>query len=131
MKIRILSSHDVKKSLPMKAAIEVTKRAFSSLSSRKVEMPLRSRINIPKQDGILLTMPAALIEDDQIAVKIVSVFGKNVNRGLPLIHGIVIVLDAVNGKILSLMDLVMLLHYKLHFLHLTNHFHLLQILKIY
>ena len=104
MKIRVLSSDDVKKSLPMKTAIEVTKRAFSSLSSRKVEMPFRSRINVPKHDGVFLTMPAALLDDEEVAVKIVSVFGKNINRGLPLIHAIVIVLDAVNGKILSLMD---------------------------
>ena len=68
MKIRVLSSDDVKKSLPMKTAIEVTKRAFSSLSSRKVEMPFRSRINVPKQDGVLLTMPAALLDDGGGAV---------------------------------------------------------------
>jgi len=104
MKIRILNSNDVKKSLPMKTAIEETKRAFSSLSSKKIEMPLRSRINVPKQDGVLLTMPAALLDDGDIAVKIVSVFGNNLNKGLPLIHAIVIVLDALNGKILSLMD---------------------------
>ena len=102
--IRVLSSDDVKKSLPMKAAIKETKRAFSSLSARKLEMPLRSRINVSKQDGVVLTMPAALLDDEEIAVKIVSVFGNNLKRGLPLIHAIVIVLDAENGKILSLMD---------------------------
>ena len=104
MEIRLLSSNDVKKALPMEEAIEVTKKAFSSLSSRKVEMPLRNRIHIPKQDGVLLTMPAAALEDGDIAVKIVSVFGKNLKRGLPLIHAILIILDAENGKILSMMD---------------------------
>ena len=64
----------------MEIAIRVTKRAYSRLSSRKVEMPLRSRIEIPKQDGVLLTMPAALLDDGEIAVKIVSVFGNNLYR---------------------------------------------------
>jgi len=104
MKIRVLSSDDVRQALPMKAAIEETKRAFSRLSSGRVEMPLRSRLHIPEQDGVLLTMPAALLEDGEMAVKLVTVFGKNPVRGFPLIHAVVLVLDAENGQILSLMD---------------------------
>ena len=96
MEILILSADDVKKALPMNTAIEVTKRAYSRLSSGRVQMPLRSRIHIPKQEGVLLTMPAAIIDDKEIAVKIVSVFGNNLKRGLPLIHAVVIVLDAMN-----------------------------------
>jgi len=103
-KIRILSSKDVEKALPMEIAIRVTKRAYSRLSSRKVEMPLRSRIYFPKQYGTLLTMPAAIFDDGEIAVKIVSVFENNLKSGLPLIHAVVMVLDAENGKIISLMD---------------------------
>ena len=103
-KIRILSSQEILKSLPMETAIQETKRAYSRLSSRKVEMPLRSRIHFPKQDGVLLTMPAAILDDGEIAVKIVSVFGNNLNIGLPLIHSVVMVLDAENGRILSFMD---------------------------
>ena len=100
MEIRVLSSDDVRQALPMKAAIEETKRAFSRLSSGRVEMPLRSRVHIPEQDGVLLTMPAALLEDGEMAVKLVTVFGKNPVRGFPLIHAVVLVLDAENGQIL-------------------------------
>ena len=57
MKIRVLSCDDVRQALPMKAAIEASKKAFSRLSSGRVEMPLRSRIHIPEQEGVLLTMP--------------------------------------------------------------------------
>ena len=88
----------------MKTAIEESKRAYSRLSSGRVEMPLRSRVHIPEQDGVLLTMPAALLDDGEMAVKLVTVFGNNPSRGLPLIHAVVIVLDNVNGQILSLMD---------------------------
>ena len=76
MKIRILSSDDVRKALPMREAISGMKRAFSRLSSGMVEMPLRSRVPVTEQDGILLTMPAALPEDGELAVKLVTVFGK-------------------------------------------------------
>ena len=104
MKIRVLSSDDVRQALPMKAAIEETKRAFSCLSSGRVEMPLRSRVHIPEQDGVRLNMPAALLDDGEMAVKLVTVFGENLVRGFPLIHAVVLVLDTKNGQILSLMD---------------------------
>ena len=104
MEIRILSSDDVRKALPMKEAISGMKRAFSRLSSGQVEMPLRSRVPVTDQDGVLLTMPAALPEDGELAVKLVTVFGKNPGRGFPLIHAAVIALDINNGRIKALMD---------------------------
>ena len=104
MEIRILSSDDVRKALPMKEAISGMKRAFSRLSSGQVEMPLRSRVPVTEQDGVLLTMPAALPEDGELAVKLVTVFGKNPGRGFPLIHAAVIALDINNGRIKALMD---------------------------
>ena len=104
MKIRVLSCEDVKQASPMKMAIVESKRAYSRLSSGRVEMPLRSRVHIPEQDGVLLTMPAALLEDGEMAVKLVTVFGNNPVRGFPLIHAVVIVMDTLTGQILSLMD---------------------------
>ena len=104
MEIRILSSDDVRKALPMTDAISGMKRAFSRLSSGQAEMPLRSRVPVNDQDGVLLTMPAALPEDGELAVKLVTVFGKNPSRGFPLIHAAVIALDINNGRIKALMD---------------------------
>ena len=104
MKIRLLSCDDVRQALPMKVAIEESKRAYSCLSNGRVEMPLRSRVHIPEHDGVLLTMPAAMLDDGEMAVKLVTVFGKNPARGFPLIHAVVLLLDAENGQILSLMN---------------------------
>ena len=104
MEIRVLSSDDVQKALPMAEAIEGMKRAYSRLSSGRVEMPLRSRVHVPEQEGVLLTMPAALPDDSEMAVKLVTVFGKNPARGFPLIHAAVLVLDTENGQIKALMD---------------------------
>ena len=104
MKIRVLTCGDVRQAIPMKNAIEASKRAYSRLSSGRLEMPLRSRVHIPEHDGVLLTMPAALPDEGEMAVKLVTVFGNNPARGLPLIHAVVLVLDTENGQILSLMD---------------------------
>ena len=70
MEIRVLSSDDVQKALPMVEAIEGMKRAYSRLSTGRVEMPLRSRVHVPEQGGVLLTMPAALPDDSEMAVKL-------------------------------------------------------------
>ena len=104
MEIRILNSNDVRKALPMKEAICGMKRAFSRLSSGKAEMPLRSRVPVINQDGVLLTMPAAIPKDGELAVKLVTVFGKNPGRNLPLIHAALIAFDINSGQIKSLMD---------------------------
>ena len=104
MKIRILSSDDVRQALPMETAIEGMKLAFSRFSSGRVEMPLRSRVHVPEQEGILLTMPAAIPDDGEMAVKIVTVFGTNPARGFPLIHAAVLIFDADNGQVKALMD---------------------------
>ena len=104
MEIRVHSSDDVRQALTMKAAIEETKRAFSRLSRGRVEMPLRSRVHIPEQDGVFLAMLAALLDDGEMTVKLVTVFGENPVRGFPLIHAVVLVLDAENGQILFLVD---------------------------
>jgi ornithine cyclodeaminase/alanine dehydrogenase-like protein (mu-crystallin family) len=49
-------------------------------------------------------MPAYLADDDQMAVKIVSVFNDNPTKGLPLIHALVVVVDAATGIPKAVMD---------------------------
>jgi ornithine cyclodeaminase/alanine dehydrogenase-like protein (mu-crystallin family) len=49
-------------------------------------------------------MPAYLADDDQLGIKIVSVFNDNPARGLPLIHALVVVVDATTGRPQAAMD---------------------------
>ncbi len=109
MRIRILSAPDVRQTLPMKAAVEGMKTAFSQLSSGEATVPLRSRIAVPKSNGVALFMPALLAGASEegsgtLAVKVVSVFGDNPKRDLPIIHAAVMVLDSVTGRPLALME---------------------------
>jgi alanine dehydrogenase len=102
--IRILSRDDVRQALPMRQAIEAMKSAFTQLSAGQADMPLRVALNVPQHDGLTLFMPAYLSADDQMAVKIVSVFNENPAKGLPLIHALVIVIDAATGEPAAVMD---------------------------
>ncbi len=102
--IRILSRQDVRQALPMRQAIEAVKRAFAQLSTGQANVPLRVALDVPRHNGVTLFMPGYLSADDQMAVKIVSVFNDNPSQGLPLIHALVIVVDATTGSPAAVMD---------------------------
>lgn len=109
MKIRILTAEDVRRSLPMDAAIVGMKEAYRQLSAGEATLPMRSRIEMTGESGVALFMPAAMRGDSAnpsgaLAVKVASVFRDNAARGLPLIHAVVLVLDADTGRPLALLE---------------------------
>ncbi|MFQ6100612.1 MAG: ornithine cyclodeaminase family protein [Anaerolineae bacterium] len=104
MRLRILSSEDVRRALPMRQAIEAMEGAFSQLSAGQADVPLRTALQVERHNGVTLFMPAYLSADDQMAVKIVSVFNDNPAKGLPLIHALVVVVDATTGEPAAVMD---------------------------
>lgn len=104
MKIRILSRDDVRHALPMRQAIKAVKNAFIQLSTGQANMPLRTVLRVPRHRGVVLFMPAYLAAEDQMAVKIASVFEENSAKGLPLIHSLVVVMDTSTGEPIAVMD---------------------------
>jgi ornithine cyclodeaminase/alanine dehydrogenase-like protein (mu-crystallin family) len=82
----------------------VIKRAFVQLSTGKANVPTRIQIDVPKYNGTTLFMPGYLEEDQQMAVKIVSVFRDNTARGLPSINALVVVIDPQTGLCSSILD---------------------------
>jgi alanine dehydrogenase len=102
--MRILSRSDVQKSLSMQDAIALVRDAFAQLSSNQATVPVRIPIPIQKHDGVTLFMPAHLHTTDALAIKIVSVHNQNPAKGLPLIHALVVVIDAATGKPLAAME---------------------------
>ncbi len=104
MHLRVLSADDVRRALPMAEAVEAMKAAFAQLSAGRAHVPLRVPLEVPAHNGVTLFMPAYLSDDDQMAIKIVSVFNDNPARGLPLIHALVVVVDASTGRPQAAMD---------------------------
>ncbi len=102
--MRILSRSDVQRALAMPEAIAIVRDAFAQLSSNQATVPLRVPITIARHDGVTLFMPAHLHASDALAVKIVSVHNQNPARGLPLIHALVVVIEAATGRPLAAMD---------------------------
>lgn len=104
MKIRVLSRDDVCQALPMRQAIKAVKNAFIQLSAGQADVPLRTALRVPRHGGVTLFMPAYLTGEDQMAVKIASVFKENSAKGLPLIHSLVVVMDTSTGEPIAVMD---------------------------
>lgn len=104
MQLRILSREDLLVALPMAAAIEGMKDAFAQLATNQVMAPLRARVDIHRRQGVSLIMPAYLMKSDDLAVKVVSVFPENVDRGEPTIYAMVLVLDSHSGRPLAIME---------------------------
>lgn len=104
MKLRVLSRQDVQRALPMGECIEVMKAAFAQLSAGKADVPLRTQLPVPAYEGVTIFMPAYLAESGDLGAKIVSVFPRNRERGLPTIHAVVVVVDSTTGIPVALMD---------------------------
>jgi alanine dehydrogenase len=104
MKLRVLSQNDVRQAVSMAQAIEIVKRAFAQLSADKAVVPIRTQLEVKSHEGITLFMPAYLQESDDLGVKIVSVFPRNLETGLPTIHALVVVVDAETGCPAAVMD---------------------------
>lgn len=104
MKLRVLSKQDVQQAVPMREAIEIVKDAFAQLSAGKAVVPLRTQLPVERHAGVALFMPAYLSESDDLGVKIVSVFPRNLEMGWPTIFALVVVVEASTGRPLAVMD---------------------------
>jgi len=88
----------------MPDAIELMKSAFIELSAGRTVSPLRTVISLDDREGDVLFMPAYVPAMDALGLKTVSVFRRNPERGLPVIHAIVGLVDPQTGQPLAIMD---------------------------
>ena len=99
-----LSHADVRRALPMADAIEAMQKAFLQLADGRVTMPARSKVEIPEANGVVLLMPCYAAGTHRVSLKLLTQFADNGRLGLPLIQAVVLLADAVNGRLLALVD---------------------------
>lgn len=111
MTIRVLSRADVRALVTMEDAIDAMARAFARLSAGDAEMPVRGSLSTGA--GVSLFMPARMEGGGagetapgagQRGAKVVSLFPGNRARGLPTIHGVLLMLDDETGAPAALVD---------------------------
>ena len=76
--------------------------AFTALSAGRATVPIR--LGLETGDGVSLFMPALLKDEGQAGAKMVSVNPGNLEKGLPAIHAVVLVIDPETGIPTALMD---------------------------
>ena len=102
MQMRILSASDVQAAIDMPGAIDAMRDAFAAVSGGEATVPIR--LGLETEHGVSLFMPAYLSAIGAAGAKVVSVNPGNAAVGLPVIHGVVLVIEATTGRPIALMD---------------------------
>jgi len=100
----VLTKEDIQKVFSMKEAIDASKQALRLYTEGECTVPLRVNIDVPKQQGQNLFMPAYVREMDATGIKIVSVFPGNIELGKPSVPAQMILLDGKTGEVCAIMD---------------------------
>jgi ornithine cyclodeaminase len=87
----------------MDETVEAMKRAFEAFSTGRAVAPQRLSVASSAHDGVLLAKPA-LVPNEGLGAKLVSVFPRNAERGRPVISGLVILFDETTGEPVGLCD---------------------------
>ena len=90
--------------LPWTDVVDVLEDAFRQKRARAlVQNPPKPAVR-PRTDAFMNAMPAYLGGSDRVGIKWVAGFEQNRAKGLPYIHGVVVLSDAETGLLLALLD---------------------------
>lgn len=104
MKITVLSQEDIKKVFTMEDAIQADKDALEIYSKGQSTIPLRTNINVPKEEGQSLYMTGYAAAANALGVKIVSVYPHNIEKGLNSVPATMVLVNEETGEVCSIMD---------------------------
>ena len=104
VRFRLLTESDVKSVLTMDDLIETMSSALRRFSTGRVDQPIRTIISVSGNHAFFGAMPAFAREPAALGAKLVTVFGANIDEGLPSHLASIVLLDPETGALLSLMD---------------------------
>ncbi len=97
-----LTAEDVEKLLDVDALIADMRDALIALSAGKVMQPVRTVLTTGEPPGWFALMPA--IHGDVMGAKLVTVFPKNAETGLPTHQAVILLFSAQTGEPLATLD---------------------------
>lgn len=104
MKIIVLNEADMRRVFTMKDAVQADKDALQLYSEGKSDIPLRANIDVPEYEGQSLYMYGYAAPAHALGVKIVSVYPKNIEKGLTSVPATMVLVNSETGEVCSLMD---------------------------
>ncbi|TNF39402.1 MAG: ornithine cyclodeaminase [Bacteroidetes bacterium] len=102
--LRIIKAGEIKQHYSMNQAIDAMYKAFSLLSSGDSFVPSHYVNKLPSEKLWMIFKPACVEKENRLSIKILTQREQGYIQGIPVIQGIVMVIDAETGEILSLMD---------------------------
>ncbi len=100
----LLTEEDVRIVLSMDDLIVAMRAALEQFSARAVVQPVRSVVEVGLQRAAFALMPAFIAEPPALGAKLVTFFPSNTKAGLPTHLATLILLDAMTGELLAIMD---------------------------
>jgi ornithine cyclodeaminase len=100
----LLTESDVRAVLPMPDLIVCMERALASHAAGQAAQPVRTVLEVGADRNFFGIMPAALHEPRAMGAKLVTVFHRNHDRGLPSHLATIVILDPDTGALTAVMD---------------------------
>jgi ornithine cyclodeaminase/alanine dehydrogenase-like protein (mu-crystallin family) len=100
--LRVINGSAVRELYPIAEAIPDMEGAMTRFSAGEAYQHPRVAIEPPGEGGLVLLMPA--MSGAAIGLKVLSMFPKAPERGLPGVQGILLLIDAVHGEPLAVVD---------------------------
>jgi ornithine cyclodeaminase/alanine dehydrogenase-like protein (mu-crystallin family) len=97
----LLGAADLRRVLDTPSLVDALQDGFRRLSAREVSSPPRTAA--VAGGGLILAMLAG-VGSEALGAKLVTSFSGNAGRGLPVIHGLVVLFDADTGRPEALVD---------------------------
>ena len=104
MSLLYLTRDEVARLLPpIPEQLDLVEETYRAVGAGRVELPPKPGVH-PRKDSFIHAMPAYLMDEDVAALKWVSGYPANKERGLPYITGLIVVNDAATGLPRAVMD---------------------------
>ena len=100
----LLNEADVRAVLPMADLITAMEGALSQFSAGAVNQPVRTVLEVGPDHAFFGVMPASLDEPAAVGAKLVTVYGRNHERGLPSHLATIVLLDHATGALVAVLD---------------------------
>lgn len=104
LKIVVLNQADMQKVFTMKDAVQADKDALRMYSEGKTNIPLRANLDVPRHEGQSLYMCGYAEPAGALGVKIVSVYPKNIEKGLTSVPAMMVLVNDETGEVCAVMD---------------------------
>lgn len=99
-----LNEQDVRTLLPMPDLIDAMEGALARFSAGAVNQPVRTVLEVGSEHAYFGVMPAALDDPPAVGAKLVTVYGRNHERGLPSHLATIVLLDHASGALVAVLD---------------------------